>query len=380
MSEKHHSETFISVIIPTLNHSELLEICISSFSQTAAHEQYELIVVDDGSEQAEKERIRLLSSQYDCTLLELPIRQSYAKAVNMGLRAASGNYILLLNNDVAFEQSDWLRLMLNTAQQAWNIGIVGCRLLYPDGTIQHGGGILYPQRHYDHLHRGRPGDEPAALLTYDVPAVTGALMLIKKEVLDDIGLLSEDYLLSFEDVDFCLRARQSGWRVVYCGQAAAIHDEGSTRGSSREKKPDSWYQEELRSLITFWSRWQHYSSISPLQSWTLLFALDKQLSYPSEQIMTKLISGLREHGCSIHLESVNHPDDLQKLIELQKSVIQGVIFTNSPDICRQIKPHQVDHIPCIPIEPSQWKLRHDAQDLFEWINRACKYVRMPKKS
>lgn len=247
----------ISVIIPTLNGAELVESCVSSFIQTVNRIDYELIVVDDGSQQEEKEKMRILSSKYSFRCIELPTRNSYAKAVNTGIKDATGEYVLLLNNDVVFRQADWLYHMLITAENSWNIGIVGCRLLYPNGTIQHAGGILLPDERYDHLYRGKEGNLHEACLVYDVEAVTGALMLIKKKVIEDIGLLCEDYPLSYEDVDYCLRARQRGWRVVYCGKAFAVHNEGATRGRNRDEKPNEWYTEEWQSHITFWTRWKN---------------------------------------------------------------------------------------------------------------------------
>ncbi|TCS73530.1 glycosyltransferase family 2 protein [Effusibacillus lacus] len=298
-------QQLITVIIPTLNGSNLLESCISSFILTVRSSNYELIVVDDGSDKEEKEKIRSLACKYRIKVIEMPSRKSYARAVNAGLQAASGNYVLLLNNDVVFQQTGWLNRMLKTAEAAGNIGIVGCRLLYPDGTIQHAGGALFAPEHYEHLYRGKPGDFPKACLIYDVASVTGALMLIKREVLNEIGFLCEDYQLSYEDVDFCLRARQAGWRVVYCGTAIAIHKEGSTRGRRREDKPEQWYEEELQSHQTFWTRWHEYDLVRPLAYLTLFFFLCETSNPDINQKLVNLMAGLREQGCRIEVEKID---------------------------------------------------------------------------
>lgn len=255
MEQQPMARPLVSVVIPTLNGSRLTERCLSSFARTVQGIDCELIVVDDGSEEGEKERLRALASAYGSRLIELPQRSGFARAVNAGLRAAAGRHLLLLNNDIYFHEPDWLGAMLRTMNEGQRVGIVGCRLLYSDLTIQHGGGALSLEEGHIHLHRGKPADAPEAGLSYDAVSVTGAVMLVRREVTDDIGLLSEDYPLSYEDVDFCLRARKAGWRVVYCGRAAAIHDEGSTRGMTLEDKPAAWHAEERESYRLFWSRW-----------------------------------------------------------------------------------------------------------------------------
>lgn len=373
-----HPQPLISVIIPTLNGSELIETCISSLLKTVRGVSYELIVVDDGSRQEEKEKIRHLAAGFGCNLIDLPTRHSYAKAVNAGLKVASGKFILLLNNDVIFRQTGWLSSMLQTVESAWNIGIVGCRLLYPNGTIQHAGGRLLSGERYDHLYRGQSGTLPKACLTYDVESVTGALLLIKKEVIDDIGLLCEDYPLSYEDVDFCLRARQSGWRVIYCGKAVAIHNEGTTRGRSREEKPDAWYEEELRSHIVFWTRWVNFSSIRPLQNFSLAFVLSNRSYVPSDQKILNLAAGLREQGCQIFLEKVtdSKPDFNKGALfeKLKGAGGQGVIFCNDGQIIMELKKDRSSPFPAIRIYPFHWNSNPYPQDVYIWLNMASKYM------
>lgn len=368
----------VSVVIPTLNGADLIESCITSFIRTVDSVEYELIVVDDGSIPEEKEKMRILAAQYSFKLIELPFRHSYARAVNRGIEAASGKYLLLLNNDVIFQYTGWLTNMLQTMNDAWNIGIVGCRLLYSDYSIQHAGGVLLTGERYEHLYKGREGDLPQASLTYDVEAVTGALMLIKKEVIDQLGLLSEDYLLSYEDVDFCLRARQSGWRVVYCGNAVAIHDEGSTRGRNRAEKPDEWFEEEMRSYITFWTRWRDDVLVAPLINLTLLFVLNRGYYLPSYQRITNLIAGLREQGCQVELSMADHlsadSDDGFLFTKINK-IECGVLFTNDRVIAEEMKKRGCIHLPILCIDPSQWHRSPYPQDVYMWLNLASKYIK-----
>lgn len=371
----------LSVIIPTLNGSKLVESCISSFKKTVPHSDYELIVVDDGSTLEEKEKLRSLAARNDLKLVEIMSRGGYAKAVNAGLNVATGSYLLLLNNDVVFQQSGWLDYLLATAEAVWNIGIVGCRLLYPDNSIQHAGGILLTGERYDHLHRNKKGDYPKAGLICDVESVTGALMLIKREVFNEIGLLSEDYLLSYEDVDYCLRARQAGWRVVYCGQAAAVHDEGSTRGKIREDKPDDWYEEELRSHITFWTRWRNNPLTKPLGYIFIAFILGKNSDLPSNQTIVDLISGLKEQGCQVYLKKVevsNANREIRSLLGNHDHIKCGAVFTNDLSIERILDQDPLVTLPIYHISSEQWDLFPYPQNVYELINKTSQCLIQPK--
>lgn len=366
-------QPLVSVIIPTLNRSDLLESCISSFVDTVIDIHNEIIVVDDGSNEEEKEKIRDLASRYGCKLIEMPTRQSYAKAINAGLNVAAGYYMLLLNNDVAFPHKGWLQRIVKTAETARNIGIVGCRLLYPDGTIQHAGGMLLQDERYDHRYRGKPGDFPNACLNHDVASVTAALMLIKREVLLDIGPLSEDYLLSYEDLDFCLRARQRGWRVIYCGKAVAIHHEGSTRGRSREEKPTEWYAEEIQSHITFWNRWRDFFSIRPLHHLSLIFLLSKRYYIPSDQKIVNVVAGLGDHGCNVHVEKIADLGSNETLASISNQLQErehGVIFTNDRQFYHINRKNSSFPMPLIVIGRSHWYRYPYPEDIHAWINLA----------
>lgn len=363
----------LSVIIPTLDGSILTEKCISSFIPTMQGIHYELIVVDDGSGLEELEKMRSLTSKYNCKLIELPQRNGYAKAINAGMRVSSGRYILLLNNDIYFHEMNWFHTMIQTMEEAWNIGIAGCRLLYPDSTIQHGGGALSPIEGHTHLHRGKPADCLEASLNYDVVSVTGAVMLVKREVIEEIGILCEDYPLAYEDVDYCFRARQAGWRVVYCGKAAAIHEEGSTRGRSLEEKLNKWYHEELQSHDIFWRRWANYSSLRPLSYLKMVFILSNRNYLPPHPRLVSLLHGLNEQGCQVQLRVIT--DAAEDQVQNQTSLDNGVIFTNDLEACQEISENQYATFNIIEINEDDWNLNPSPQDVHLCMNRASHYIR-----
>jgi GT2 family glycosyltransferase len=184
-----------------------------------------------------------------------PSNSGFSATVNAGIREAQGAYILLVNNDIVFHEPGWLGHMTQSIQQAPNIAIVGARLLYSNQTIQHGGVFYSGRGNFDHRYRFLPANHPPALIVEDVNAVTGALLLIRKDLFQDVGLLSEAYYIAYEDIDLCYRAKQKGWRIIYCGAASAIHLEGQTRGTTPANKNPFWRKKEMEAKMTFWSKW-----------------------------------------------------------------------------------------------------------------------------
>ena len=245
----------ISVIVPTIHHTDLVKHCVHSFINTVHELPYEIIVVDDGSPAAIQEELARWAAPLQVQFIAKPHNNGFSHTVNVGIQHAKGQYILLVNNDVIFHEPGWLHHMVATMNSDAAIGIVGARLLYPDMTIQHGGVIPTAKGHFDHRYRRQSADYEPALAVEDMNAVTGALMLIRKQLLDQIGLLSEEFFIAFEDVDLCYRAKMHGFRVVYCGTASAIHAEGYTRGTTKANKNPYWRQKEMEARKKFWVKW-----------------------------------------------------------------------------------------------------------------------------
>ncbi|WP_142385113.1 glycosyltransferase [Cytobacillus massiliigabonensis] len=229
---KGEFEDIVSCIIPSFNQVDLVKQCVNTLKSMTTKTSYEIIVVDDGSTMHIQQQLLEWGSQENIKVILKNQNQGFSCTVNQGIRNARGKHIALVNNDIIFHQPDWLEKMLSTIKSSPEIGVVGARLLYPNQTIQHGGmgADLY------HRYVGLAADYAPALAVNDVHAVTGALFLIKQDAIADLGLFSEDFFTGFEDVEFCFRARLKGWRVVYCGPAAAIHLEGQTRGGHQKIK------------------------------------------------------------------------------------------------------------------------------------------------
>lgn len=247
-----------SFIIPTYNNVVLLQKCLESLRKF--HLEDEVIIVDDASPD---ERVILFekyfSQKYNCKLIKNEKNSGFSKTVNAGIRASTGDIVILVNNDVEFITNITCHLdMVFNDDSA--IGIVGGLLFYPDKTIQHAGILkinVSPQLSYwTHCswHKFLKNAPEAGISRYML-ACTGALLAIRRETLNDIGLLNENFFLAFEDTEICLRAWSNSWKVFYCSDIWAYHHEGATRGNTLEKKKiingGGWLKKELEGHKVF---------------------------------------------------------------------------------------------------------------------------------
>jgi len=219
----HHASAtkLVSIIIVNFNKKELLKQCLDSIKNSTTYPNYEVIVVDNGSSDGSQEMVE--KNYRWVKLVKNKENLGFAKANNIGIREARGDYIFLLNNDTVIIQRDWLEKMIAVAESDPKIGIVGCKLVGPGGTIQHVGG-WYNVRGTGHYTKDIDR-------TVEVDYVTGAAMLIKREVIEKIGLLDEGYSpLYYEDTDLCARCKRAGYRIVCTPKTVIIHHGSSTAG------------------------------------------------------------------------------------------------------------------------------------------------------
>jgi GT2 family glycosyltransferase len=227
------NEPKVSIIILTKDNIEYLEKCIDSLQNKTDYKNYELIIVDNGSR--EPRTLRYLKSLQKVVRDESEFNAS--KLHNYGASYASGEYLLFLNDDIEIIETSWLKEMVSIAQRE-NVGIVGAKLLFPDNTIQHGGVIIGLGGIAGHAFYKHNPKKPTYLnllnLTRDCSAVTGACMLVKKNIYTHVKGFDEGFNKAFGDTDFCLRAIYgTKTRVVYTPYAVLIHHEGITRGKKR---------------------------------------------------------------------------------------------------------------------------------------------------
>ncbi len=213
-----------SIIVLSWNGASYLPNCLRAlFAQD--YEGFEVIVVDNGSTDGSAD---LVAGQFpQVHLIRNAQTLGFAVGNNIGLRAASGDVLVLLNQDTEVHPG-WLKSLVEVVQDD-SVGIVGCKLLYPDGTIQHAGACLEGARGESiHIGRGEP-DEGQYDQCADVDFVTGAALALTRQALTRIGFLDEGFApVYYEDVDWCYRARKAGLRVVYAPQAVVTHHESTS--------------------------------------------------------------------------------------------------------------------------------------------------------
>ena len=168
--------------------------------------------------------------------LRYETHHSFAAACNAGMRASPNSFYLLLNNDVVLDEAA-LDAMLRIMLAEPRVGICGARLVYPDGTIQHAGMKMGPMATGPYHWKKKAPSEEVPRNRTEFQAVTGACMLIRHEVVTELGGLDETYPFAWEDVDFCLRARQGGWRVLCAQEVESIHFESMTPGRMEMDPP-----------------------------------------------------------------------------------------------------------------------------------------------
>jgi len=224
----------ISIIIPTKDQFHFIQRCVSSLLHKTHYPNLEIIVIDTGStEQAVLAYYEELAHEPRVHLVHYQDDFNYSRANNVGVQHASGDVFLFLNNDTEAIEPDWLETMAGWALRK-DIGVVGAKLLYDDGSIQHGGVVVGLEGVASHIfggmREGQFGVFGSTEWVRNYMAVTGACLMLRREVFERIGAFDEEYRLTFSDVELCLRALASGYRNVWLPFVRMLHHEGGTRG------------------------------------------------------------------------------------------------------------------------------------------------------
>jgi len=222
----------VSIIIPTRDQVALLRTTIESILSRTSYDAYEIIVVDNDSRDPGT-LAYLASLRPPCQVLRWAHPFNYSAINNVGVRASRGEQLLFLNNDIEVINPDWLTALLEYAQFD-DVGAVGAKLLYSDGTIQHAGVVLNLGGLAQHAFRCAPKDVPGVPRLADLPrscsALTGACLMVPRRVFDGIGGFDENLRVVLNDIDLCLRIRERGYQVVYTPHSLLYHYEGASRG------------------------------------------------------------------------------------------------------------------------------------------------------
>ncbi|CAM4044005.1 hypothetical protein NOLU111490_04550 [Novosphingobium lubricantis] len=256
----------ISAIIPTRDNPAMLADAVASLRATAAHpDLVEVVIVDNGSRTREgRAMLDRLAREGAARIVPFDEPFNWSRASNVGAAAATGQTLLFLNDDTVMQTSGWDRILAGLAANP-AVGVVGARMLYPDGTIQHGGFVFGMDNGPQHEGRWMPRDDagPAGrwTATRQAVAVTGAFLAVRAESFAALGGFDENtFRIDFADVDFCLRMRASGKAVAYCGAITLTHHESVSRGLNLGRAKRRRMRAEWR---RFAARWGARAELDP---------------------------------------------------------------------------------------------------------------------
>ena len=249
----------ISIIIPNKDHIDDLELCISSVEERSTWKNYEILVVENNSENKETfAYYEALKGRYDnVRILTWKKEFNYSSINNFAVKEARGEYLLFLNNDVEIITPSWIEEMLQNCQQD-GVGITGAKLYYPDDTIQHAGVVVGLGGIAGHIMCKAPretvGYMGRMVCVQEMSAVTAACMLVKASVFREVGGFDEELKVAFNDIDFCMKVRSVGQKVVFTPYAELYHYESKSRGLEDTPEKQQRFSREVKCFRRKWER------------------------------------------------------------------------------------------------------------------------------
>jgi GT2 family glycosyltransferase len=245
-----HGSPTVSVIIPFRDQAGLTMACLDSLEIDPGYEISDIVLIDNGSMEPETKALRMqLAAMPKIRILDYPGVFNWAAINNFAAATCTSDMLLFLNNDIEATSEGWLHALVEVGQRE-EVGAVGARLIFPDGRLQHAGVVLGLCGIASHLFVGLPKGA-RGYFSWDAvvrgySAVTAACMLVRREVFEEAGGFDEMFAVGFNDVDFCIRLGQAGYRVLYTPHAELTHYESISRGLSGFRKD---YEEFLRRWI-----------------------------------------------------------------------------------------------------------------------------------
>lgn len=246
----------VTLIIPTRDQVDFLRQCITSIQTKTDYPNYEILVMDNqSSDPAALAYLASLASDARIRVIQYDAPFNYSAINNHAVTLARGEIIGLVNNDIEVISPEWLSEMVGHALRL-EVGAVGAKLLYADGSIQHAGVILGQGGIADHAHKLKAGHDGGyfgrANLTQTLSAVTAACLLVRKTVFEQVGGLDESLAVAFNDVDFCLKLREAGYRNIYTPYAVLYHHESVSRGQENSPEKQARFEGEVAFMKRQW--------------------------------------------------------------------------------------------------------------------------------
>ncbi|MES1147360.1 MAG: glycosyltransferase family 2 protein, partial [bacterium] len=217
----------VSVVIPFYNHVEVTLACLASFARNDPKVSYEVIVIDDAS----PEDVSRVAAVKWIKYVRNETNLGFLRTCNAAAKIATGKYICFLNNDTEVE-AGWLEALVEVAEADPKVGIVGSALIYPDGSLQEAGGVLWSDGDGCNIGRNGKVDDPAFLFTRPVDYCSGASILVPRAVFEQVGYFDERYVPAYcEDSDLAMTMRANGFKVMYEPRSKVVHHEGVSSGT-----------------------------------------------------------------------------------------------------------------------------------------------------
>jgi GT2 family glycosyltransferase len=350
-----NGDELVSIIIPSKDNSKVLEKCLSSLVEKTEYRNYEIIVVDNGSRDSEKLCINELARSYGFKYIYEKQEFNFSRMCNMGAKEAQGELLLFLNDDIEVIDVKWLYNMLLSAVKP-HVGAVGAKLYYPNLQIQHVGitnmgiGPVHKTGNY-HGHND---------VNYNMIAVTGACLMVRRELFDSIGGFDETFPVAYNDVEFCFRIYKSEFYNVVRNDAVLIHHESLSRGSdtSPEKKrrliaeKHKLYDKhpDMKAYDPFYSpklvQWKWDSEYNE----NILYEYDKKITpvildrdevkgLPREHVNKYVKKLIGENLLMLNIDGIDNIDSIENMYGKKMILIRGWVALrdrdNSDEKCKK---------------------------------------------
>ncbi len=252
------TQTLVSIIIPFKDQVSFLKKCVGSILEKTSYKNYEIVLANNGSKLEETTSYikQMAVDNSSISICDIDIPFNFSKINNLAVEQASGEYLLFLNNDTQIISESWLETMVAELEQD-KVGVVGAKLLYEDGTVQHAGVILGVGHIAGHAFRFAKDSDAGQLRransTQEYLAVTGACLLTKRNIFIETDKFDEEHLsVSNNDVDYCLKVHDAGYKVVYTPFAKLYHFESKSRSSDLAKSELERYKKEVNFMRQKW--------------------------------------------------------------------------------------------------------------------------------
>jgi GT2 family glycosyltransferase len=259
----------VSLIMPTRDRADLLEFSVGSILSLTDYTQFELLIIDNGSvEVSTHDLLDEYCLDSRVRVLNYPAEFNYSAINNFAVSQSMGDIIGLLNNDIEVISGDWLQEMVSWAALPY-IGCVGAKLYYPDGRLQHGGVIIgigdngIAAHSHKYFSKDDVGYGARLAIVPNISAVTGACLLVKKDIYNTVGGLDERLMVAFNEVDFCLKVSELGYRNIMNPFAELIHHESASRGADDTPEKLKRFGREIDLMKT---KWENKLRIDPYYS------------------------------------------------------------------------------------------------------------------